>query len=848
MLPLRLEIRNFLPYVAPEPIRFEGVHLACLTGPNGAGKSALLDAITWALWGKARARRDEELVHLGQQEMYVQLDFEQEGSIYRVVRRRSRRRSKSGALDLLLQDGDDWATLSEATMSATQRRIDSLLRLDYDLFTHSAFLQQGRADAFTIQTPAQRKQILADILGLARWEQCEKAAKAQLDTLKGQINIIADRIAQIEAEMVHEPELLAKLEAAEAEQAQAAADLQSADDALRDLAGAPDALSHGRARAAELRADIGAHSEEIAQAEADARREAERIARYADLIGARAEIEAGYEALEAARRDDKALSDKLRQLRDLDRRRDDLDRQLDAARAALDGQLSAHEATIAELERGLAGADAAEVAQVQAEIDALNELEAERAALEADKGHWGEEQAGLRSTNDHLRAEMHAIKDRIDRLEASDEATCPLCGQPLDAAARADLLAGLTEEGRVRGEAFRENRRQQDALEKSIEEAVARIAQIVPELRRLDPLNKRLGGLQAKAAQAAESADRLTQARADADALRIRIAAGDYGAEIRGALAALEDEVIALGYSEESYAAAQRNIDTYRAYEQRYSQLSAALAEQPGAQAALDAANQRRNRRIADRDRDQTALDALLADLPRLEEQAAAHQQQMGVVRDLRALDLKARERVTAVRQNLDAIIKSRAYKARLETQMAELRGEQGLYEDLRGAFGRDGIPAMIIETAIPELESAANRLLTRMTGGRMHVTISTQREKVTGGVAETLEIQIADELGTRSYETYSGGEAFRINFAVRVALSQMLARRAGAHLRTLFVDEGFGTQDAEGRDRLIEAINAVQADFDMILVITHIDELRDSFPVHIVVEKDGAGSRVMMR
>ncbi len=71
MIPVRLEIKNFLPYRSIDPLRFEGIHLACLTGANGAGKSSLLDAITWALWGKARARHDEDLIHLGQQDMFV---------------------------------------------------------------------------------------------------------------------------------------------------------------------------------------------------------------------------------------------------------------------------------------------------------------------------------------------------------------------------------------------------------------------------------------------------------------------------------------------------------------------------------------------------------------------------------------------------------------------------------------------------------------------------------------------------------------------------------------------------------------------------------------------------------
>jgi exonuclease SbcC len=63
-----------------------------------------------------------------------------------------------------------------------------------------------------------------------------------------------------------------------------------------------------------------------------------------------------------------------------------------------------------------------------------------------------------------------------------------------------------------------------------------------------------------------------------------------------------------------------------------------------------------------------------------------------------------------------------------------------------------------------------------------------------------------------------------------------------------LFIDEGFGTQDESGRAKLIEAINAIQGQFDVVLVITHLDDLRDSFPVHIVVEKTANGSRIAVR
>jgi exonuclease SbcC len=151
----------------------------------------------------------------------------------------------------------------------------------------------------------------------------------------------------------------------------------------------------------------------------------------------------------------------------------------------------------------------------------------------------------------------------------------------------------------------------------------------------------------------------------------------------------------------------------------------------------------------------------------------------------------------------------------------------------------------MLIEQAIPEIEEEANRLLARMTRGAMQVRFETQRDTKSGSTVETLDIHISDALGTRAYETYSGGERYRINFAIRIALSKLLARRAGARLRMLVIDEGFGTQDAEGRDALVSAINAVRDDFACILAITHIEELKDAFNVRIEVEKTAAGSEI---
>jgi exonuclease SbcC len=234
-------------------------------------------------------------------------------------------------------------------------------------------------------------------------------------------------------------------------------------------------------------------------------------------------------------------------------------------------------------------------------------------------------------------------------------------------------------------------------------------------------------------------------------------------------------------------------------------------------------------------------LESALAGAAELERQLAAAQEQLDA---LRSQEARARLVLGAAQQKLEHCQTLRTEREQQSKRLRQLAEEKGVYRDLQTAFGQKGLRAMIIESVIPEIEEEANSLLARMTDNRMHIRFDTQRETQKGDTVETLDIKIADELGTRSYEMYSGGEAFRMNFALRIALSKLLARRAGAQLQTLIIDEGFGTQDAQGRERLIEAINSIKDDFACILVITHLEELQEAFPVRINVFKTAEGSR----
>jgi exonuclease SbcC len=179
-----------------------------------------------------------------------------------------------------------------------------------------------------------------------------------------------------------------------------------------------------------------------------------------------------------------------------------------------------------------------------------------------------------------------------------------------------------------------------------------------------------------------------------------------------------------------------------------------------------------------------------------------------------------------------------------MKKELADSDKQLVLLTDLANMFGKNGIQAMLIERSLPLLEDEANLILNRISEG-LSISLETQSANKTGGMRETLDIVIADDQGQRSYENYSGGERFRVDFALRIALSKLLAHRAGARIETLVIDEGFGSQDAEGLQKLIECLQAITDEFKCILVISHIEDMKDAFLSRITVTKGPDGSHV---
>ena len=173
----------------------------------------------------------------------------------------------------------------------------------------------------------------------------------------------------------------------------------------------------------------------------------------------------------------------------------------------------------------------------------------------------------------------------------------------------------------------------------------------------------------------------------------------------------------------------------------------------------------------------------------------------------------------------------------------------QTIYTNLQKAFGKNGIQAYIIENVIPEIQATTNDILAGL-DTTIRINIDSQKELKKGGFSETLNINIITPFGERPYTNYSGGEKTFIDFALRIALSVILTRRSKCKIQTLILDEVFVELDTVNKRIISKALRFIanRFDFKKILIISHAEELQDSFDNVIKVVFDGETSTIAQR
>ncbi|NMB63145.1 MAG: SMC family ATPase [Chloroflexi bacterium] len=850
MIPVKLQLRGFLSYKEPVELSFEGFDLACISGDNGAGKSSLLDAITWVLFGKAR-RNDDGVINNTCDMAEVIYLFEYENDLYRVQRIKPRNRSM--VLEFQMRGQDEmWKILTEHNMIETQGRINETLHLDYDTFINASFFLQGKADEFTQKNSTQRKEILAGILGMDVWERYRDLTREARRALENRMRVIEGSLFEIEAELALEEQRKAAL--AEARDALKTLEQQRQDqqknydrahklvELIQEQRNALDELENSEVELKAREAQISLQMEE-------------RQAEEKELIAMLHEAEQVKQAFSARMK----LKEQLQKMDALASHYYELQQK----KAGVEQSVAVEESRLSQELRSL-DKEKNKIEQMNTTLPAMekkrNKLAEELvqfqqaaeqlAALNKKAAMLNEQKSALQAENNTLRDQMAKLKERQEKLEQEKGSTCPLCGQRLSVDHRQQVLADILQEGSQAGDRHRANEKMLKTLGNQIDDLNKEMTDIQEHTTRARALERELGVLESEIARFNQEIDTWQKEGAKKrETITSDLQNEHFARDLRKQITGITHEMEKLGYDAALH-------ETYRKEEQ------ASRTVEKKQQELLIADN-----RLVPLQREmktlQTQLLGIEQELKTLhkkrETAEAKYQQEAGnspnvdeIKERLDALieaENQQRTEVGGAQQLLVVIDQQKKRKQDIQADLRELNKEKTNFLLLEKAFGRDGVQALLMEEALPQMQMQANDILGRLSSGSMSVRFETEREykdKKRDDKMQVLDILINDAEGVqRPYDLFSGGEAFRINFAIRLALSKVLAQRAGARLQMLVIDEGFGSQDAEGRQKLIEAINMIRPDFKKILVITHLEELKDAFQARIEVRKTKKGSVV---
>jgi exonuclease SbcC len=789
---LQLELRNFRQH-AQTSIGFAR-GLTGIIGPNGAGKSTILEAIAWALYGNAAARGTRDSIRFTRAEkgtsVRVTLDFELAGHRYRIVR----------GLTTAECYLDDAPSPVANTITGVTELVQQRLGMTRDEFFNTYFTGQKELDGMRTMGAAERAQFLSRVLGYERLSVARDLARDRRRMLVGEIAGVKQGMPDADA-------VWRMMEDAEARLAAARERVRIAEERQREAASALATLTPEWSAAQSRREQrtMLEHEERMLSRDRDAAvRERERCARELTII-AEARTTLAPIALEV--RALPAQREALRTLQQL--------AQADGRRSAIAESLRAVDAELARLEERRARLESAPALEQQTTDELTAKREAAvtvEAALERQRTDWVRDKQEVETRLEQLRQQYADIKAQRDTLaELGAESPCPTCGRPLGAHWQTvlDDLDGQEETVRVDGNFFRARA---DQLRATPEPVAALEEQRRAHAADIAVLERRLAKIQSAVQE------RVTVAQ-DIDEKSRR------AAQLRVELAALPE-----GYDRARHDAAERAVEALTQRERQADRLTAAIerapaleAEQAAAETTLAALDER-SALLSSR----TAALAWSAD--EYETLRARHDDAATAARATERDALTAQAEVAAVRGELDAAERSTRELARLEGRLTELNGEKRLHDELDRAY--TDLRTDLNHALRPELASIASGFLAELTDGRY--------DRV--DLDEDYRLVVFEDGLPKP--VISGGEEDLANLVLRLAISQMIAERAGQAFSLLVLDEVFGSLDDVRRQHVVALLRRLHDRFEQVIVITHIDDVREGLDRVLEVRFDAETGR----
>ena len=782
-----LRLQNFRQHV-DSVINFDG-GLTGIIGPNGSGKTTILEAIAWALYGQDAARGKKETIRSlragAGARVKVELDFELGGHRYRVERGLTQ-----AALYL---DGAD--TPIANSLTGVSEMLRRRLGMSREEFFNTYFTGQKELDVMAAMAPSERAQFLSRVLGYERLRVAQRLVKERSRLLGAEASGV--RAAMPDATSIERVHTEASDRLAQAtERARVSA-------ARRDLAARSLETVVPRWVAAQReREQLQEALAELRVADSEATgyaRDAERVEReLAEIATAEQELERLAEELiplaalsEELQRIEQLARDEGRRLALLDTERvleEEVGRLRDR-RTRIETAPSLEEEVTLELEQARAM------------------LEFVEGELEAKRTEWVRDRQEAETKHIALRQQYAEVKENRERLVATGEdGQCPTCDRPLHDHYRLVLehfdeqMDALVADGRY----FKSRLEQLDEMPVEIRDMDERRRGNVDDVSKLE---RRLAKVQLAVQELAQLAREL-QAK-----------------EQRYEQVKQDREAVPGGYDAARHAAARRELERLRPLDARATRLAtqlerrAALEVERGRAAAGVAVAQGRVSALAAR-RDvlafseqsftelRTTHDGATAELRTAELDAVADAGEMAGALAAVTRANEAREEMATTRGTLDALDREKRLHDELDRAYTDLRTD--LNVQLR-----------------PEMSELASAFLTELTDARYD------------------ELELDDSYNLTVLEegvpkpVISGGEQDIANLCLRLAISQMIAERAGQSFSLLILDEVFGSLDESRRQNVVSLLRGLQDRFEQVIVITHIEQVREGLDRVITVRYD---------
>lgn len=879
MKPCTVEFQAFGPYAGHELVDFEklaarGLFLIC--GKTGTGKTMILDAITFALYGKSsgHGRDDFEAMRCTNAAFdvttYVRFTFENNGIYYRFERRLERKRKNLSASYMVWQKDENgtWTALFEnAKEKMLNEKAEEIIGLSYEQFRQVIVLPQGQFEKFLTSDSADKEKILTSIFGEEKWQAVaqlmfEEATerRQQLKSLQEQISNslqeeACETLAELEAVIAQKKERLVAMEAAYQEDA-----CEKQIRALRDrlaLVSRFQDLRRGKARvrAYEEKQHDRAEQEKRIQDARRAEKVKELLLELHRAEAAQAERKTAVRAADQAAGQAKQQAEQIFLQVTAQQQKNDEIEEKKAQKIQLTAKITDYE-SIAALEQNFQK-------QRKAAESALQEAEQEKQVYES----YAPKLVMLHETyetdmEEHRKLLAAYLAGITGELAASlvEGQPCPVCGSrehPQKAVrTEADTSKEHVEEKRAEAEAvyqklqqtmqkqeqakkkYEEKQRLAQELQLAKETAYTRLAEmqnnLIPEIGSLAELQKKLQQLTDEIGKDTEKLQSLTKMLEQANNTVAETAAKAELARQEEELTQKKQEAamqaVAKGLSEHGFAdikeaeqllmgekeleGMRRQIADYDAGKKAAEEQVMRLQEELGRQQEPDE-------------------EACKTELARLEKQQEIYAKETAVLSEtIRRLSEKADKLAQAGEG--------------LEEKLLEAEQDLAFAKKLRGDAGT-GLQRYVLGILFSSVIAAANRMLSMVHGGRYRLFRSD--EKAQGSNKRGLELKVYDknseEHEGRFVSTLSGGEKFLASLALSIGMST-IAQKSGIRIEALFIDEGFGSLDEDSITDAMQILGSIQQANGLVGIISHVQLLQERIPTKLRVEETEKGSHII--